>query len=369
MSRSRRDSNTEAQLEKDIIINSTEPNILVVAGAGTGKTWTLCNAAKAYINKNTVIITFTNNAANELKERLGEGNYFIGTIHKYAIQELKKLSYEKNFTLNILNSKQIEKIIIRLMHDIEIDPYREQLRECVHYITNRQDFIKTHNDVPEMYELIYKNYQKYKNQTNFHDFTDAPQYLVEKLKYYNLNLSIDALFVDEAQDLSDDQFELIQLINADKKVIIGDPRQSIYQFRGANGQVFEQFKNIGYKLYELHYNFRSKQEILDFANANLIAANGSGGQIYTNIYDLLLLQPQILARTNYEVNRIKKYYKNVCTIHQAKGLEYDNVLVVSFEIQNDEDNNVLYTALTRAKEGLGVFDFKEVLKNISLKNF
>ena len=135
-------------------------------------------------------------------------------------------------------------------------------------------------------------------------------------------------------------------------------------FRGADGFVFEKFIKNNYKQYILNKNYRSYQEILDYAGASLVAAKGSGGRIFENCDEAIQTSPRILCRSNQEVQKIQKIYDNVSTIHAAKGLEYDNVIVIPFDLNNEEEKNIYYVALTRAKNGIGVFSLKEVLRSI-----
>ena len=157
---------------------------------------------------------------------------------------------------------------------------------------------------------------------------------------------------------------MIDTLPIQNKFIIGDPLQSIYMFRGADGFVFEKFIKNNYKQYVLNKNYRSYQEILDYAGAPLVAAKGSGGKIFEDCDEAIQTSPRILCRSNQEVQKIQKIYDNVSTIHAAKGLEYDNVIVIPFDLNNEEEKNIYYVALTRAKNGIGVFSLKEVLRAI-----
>ena len=133
---------------------------------------------------------------------------------------------------------------------------------------------------------------------------------------YDKNIeNIDALFVDEFQDVDDIQLELFERVQAEKKFYIGDPQQSIYIFRGATEDVMNKLK--GFKLYNLDINYRSNQEIIDFASSyqqnalidpitfsgqlesyksSILCEKGEGGNVY------------ILARTGsaYKVNEFIK---------------------------------------------------------------
>ena len=107
-------------------------------------------------------------------------------------------------------------------------------------------------------------YIRYKRDNLLYDFTDYPLYLYNVLNTYDEEINnIDALFVDEYQDVDEVQFELFQKVNAKKKFFVGDPWQSIFCFRGADGEVFD--KTEDFEEYKLMCNYRSYQEIIDYA--------------------------------------------------------------------------------------------------------
>jgi ATP-dependent exoDNAse (exonuclease V) beta subunit len=124
-------------------------------------------------------------------------------------------------------------------------------------------------DVSENYlrslDALNKRYIKFKRLNELYDFTDYPLYLLSKLKQYGERITnIGGLFVDELQDVDEDQFEIFKLVDAKKKFFIGDPKQSIYIFRGADMEIFEKLEKFNYKT--LKVNYRCYQEIFDYAN-------------------------------------------------------------------------------------------------------
>jgi superfamily I DNA/RNA helicase len=131
-------------------------------------------------------------------------------------------------------------------------------------------------------------------------------------------------------------------------------------FRGATPEIFERFITDGYEYHTLDINYRSKQEIIDNAGVELKCDRGVGGEIIKNT-NILRYGPQILCRTNKEVEQIKKLYPSVMTVHGAKGLEFNNVCVINFTIESEEDANIMFVALTRAKDRIAILKFAEVL--------
>ena len=349
----------ELNNKQKAIINNPSKLKIVVAGAGTGKTTTLISAAESVKHNRIALITFTNESANEIYKRLSFVPAFIGTIHKFSLLLLVDLSTKYNFKLNLLRNHQVIKIIRRLMEEMYFNS--DEIKECTEFILNKSAYLAEHLTPPSYFNDVEEEYIKYKRKIGLYDMTDTPLYLLEKMKMYDLNLNYTNLFVDEGQDLSPDQYELIIKLPIDNKFIIGDPAQSIYMFRGADGQVFDKFKEEGYSSFNLDDNYRSYQEILNYCNSGLNAVKGYGGRIYTRLDELLNKKPQVLCRSNLDVERVKEVYPYVSTIHAAKGLEYNNVLIISFPITSLEEKNIMYVAKTRAIKGLGIFTLKSFL--------
>ena len=352
----------ELNKQQQKIIQSNSHHKIILAGAGTGKTATLTAAAESVKDKRVALITFTNEAADEIRQRLSFEPAFIGTIHRFAFSIARWLSIQQGTRLNLMYPGQINTVVNYLMDGMEFS--HNEIIDCSKYLNNKRSYLLENPHPPYYYNKVDEDYITYKRKTNSYDILDTPLYLLEKLKYNSIILNFDYLFVDEGQDLSPDQYELILKLPITNKLIIGDPKQSIYIFRGADGQVFEKFKQQGYDFFTLDTNYRSRQEILDYAESGLIAAKGNGGIIYKRCGDLLEKYPQILCRSNQDVQAIQRYYDKVTTIHAAKGLEYPYVLIVSFEEDTDEEKNIMYVAKTRAEEGLGIFSLQTVINNL-----
>lgn len=393
-------------------VNSKEEKMVIIAPAGSGKTSVLVESIKVYMEEHpldkVVAITFTRKAAEELSQRLGYApNVSVSTIHSWALRELEDLSIRisktdptKSFKVRLLEEPKIKEILsdiakkrryyyvnIDIMYSYVMGNYQMDISDAM-----RQIFNTTLNE-----------YKEFKLRHGLYDFTDLPEYLLDKLNDYGMDLThIDALFVDEFQDVDDIQVELFERVLAKKKLFIGDPKQSIYQFRGATEDVVRSLQ--GYKLYDLDVNYRSNQEIIDFATtyetkarvspitfsgqlesykSAIFCERGNGGTVYTlartgaaykvNEYlkekgekivkDFLELNPMILCRKNKEVREIRDLgWERVQTIHQAKGLEYNAVIVTDFEIKNLEDVNISYVGMTRARSHLMAANYDAFIK-------
>jgi ATP-dependent exoDNAse (exonuclease V) beta subunit len=395
-------------------IESANNNVVIKAPPGSGKTYTMVGAIKNYIEQTSpqkvVAMTFTVKATEELKANfpLTGAQLDIATIHSWSYQQLLRLSEKHEFKIRLLQDEAIMDILRPMLEARNI--HKTALVTAFYSV-----MYNTNQEVSEVLkkklQLIREDYQDYKRARHLYDFTDLPLYLYTKLMDYKETIDgIDALFVDEFQDIDPIQLKVFDLVKVQKRFYIGDPDQSIYLFRGACAEVFDSLQD--FTSYQLEINYRSYQEIIDFASTMKIMANnqtinhigkldstyrshikadrGFGGAVicinppaminystntdYEQPVDALLTELQLpyqfLCRTNKEVKHIQSLgYSSVSTIHQAKGLEYDNVVVVDFELSSEEEINIAYVGLTRAKNRLIVTDVKTIEKATRKKLF
>ncbi len=380
----------------------------------THNTSTLIAAISAYrynnLNDRICAITYTRAARAEMEARLqelGVNDVDVTTIHVWARNRLNDLSIKYDFKIQILEEPQIRTILQEIIPAYLATARVKNVNLDILYTyimgSKRINITENYRRTLNALELRYINY---KRENNLYDFTDYPLYLYNVLTAYNETIQdIDALFVDEFQDVDETQLKIFDLVKAKKKFYIGDKWQSIYTFRGACGEVFE--KLDGFQLYKLKCNYRSYQEIIDYAttvymellektqeeqdcyiseimfshDSHIKCARGSGGEVYIinpfgrvaqfsnhrtslKAFDLfnrfMKLQPMILCRTNKQVKYVQSLgYFNVDTVHQAKGLEYKNVITLDSTINSLEDLNVAYVSMTRAEDGLLVINWQQ----------
>ena len=408
-------------------IESTSENILIKAPAGAGKTRTLITAIAAYryenINDRICAITYTRAAKAEMEERLNDMGIYdveVTTIHVWSRNILEKMSKKYGFQIAILREADIMAILEEISRKYALTHGGRKVNLGI-----LQSWISGNKlmEVTDGYRrtliALEERYIKYKRDHVLYDFTDYPLYLYNVLTQYKERIKdIDALFVDEVQDVDAIQLDLFNLADTKKKFFIGDFWQSIFIFRGADASVFNKL-NDAFALYKLKFNYRSYQVILDYANtvyeqcrdkinynedyscfitecddvkptsikcergdqegSVTIFDNSGGFKKFAEKDELILNEeevsksrselkkfidtyyPMILCRTNKQVKEVKSWgYNNVSTIHQAKGLEYDNVIVVDFEIDTIEELNIAYVALTRARDNLLVIDWNNL---------
>ena len=331
----------ELSKQQQEIVYTDKKNVTVVAAAGSGKTRVLTERLKYILsqgyNPSTIVaITFTNAAAEEMRERVGPeaSQCFIGTIHSYA-----------NFILSRygINTR-------KLLDEEKFD---------------------------ELFDLVRKN--------------------------PNCVLAVDYLLLDEAQDSTKEQFSFIfDYIKPKDYFIVFDHRQSIYEWAGADSDyVYDLSKREGVNCFKLTENYRNAPQILDFAREFLDrfgykyfddskAMSKEYGKIYRVQYSKEKIGRYILdsgepfkdwfvlCRTNDLIAEIQdtltamgipcdtfkkgdltnnelkdKMVSNtvkVLTIHTAKGLEANNVVVVGAKYFDNEQYRINYVAATRAKK-------------------
>ena len=284
----------------------TEGPVLVLAGAGSGKTRVLTHRAAYLIEEKGVnpyhimAITFTNKAAGEMRERIddivgfGSESIWVSTFHSACVRILRRqfnrIGFDTNFTIyDADDHKQFMKDICKRL-EIDTKLYKERfflnaISHAKDELLSPSEYIKHLDDnfVRQKTAQVYTEYQQMLQKNNALDFDDLIMKTVELfrndkevLEYYQDRLRY--LMVDEYQDTNTAQFELIRLLASkyENLCVVGDDDQSIYKFRGANiGNIlnFEHyFPNAA--VIKLEQNYRSTQNILDAANG--VIANNYG---------------------------------------------------------------------------------------------
>lgn len=276
----------------------TEGPVLILAGAGSGKTRVLTHRIAYLIEEkgvnpwNIMAITFTNKAAGEMRERVdkivgfGSESIWVSTFHSSCVRMLRRfidrLGYDTNFTIyDTDDQKTLMKDICKRL-DIDTKIYKE--RAIMAAISSAKDELIG----PEEYEinvmgdfskrkiaLAYKEYQKELKKNNALDFDDLIMKTVELfqacpdvLEYFQERFKY--IMVDEYQDTNTAQFKFVSLLAGKYRnlCVVGDDDQSIYKFRGANIKNILGFENVfaDAKVVRLEQNYRSTQNILNAAN-------------------------------------------------------------------------------------------------------
>ena len=273
-------------------VTQTEGPVMVMAGAGSGKTKVLTHRI-AYILEQTGIspysilaVTFTNKAANEMKKRIStlidvDTKYmWISTFHSFCARFLRmeietlKSSYNRYFT--IIDEEDSLKIVKQICKELEYEDRKPKEYQAL--ISKSKNFTEFNIKDPYLKEqflnILYK-YDEYLVENNLLDFDDLIIKTIEVLKNDPLVLNqyqdkFQYILVDEFQDTNDLQYKLMFMLSARHHniFVVGDDFQSIYSFRGAKIENIERFRKdfLEHKLILLERNYRSTSEIINLAN-------------------------------------------------------------------------------------------------------
>jgi len=278
-------------------VTYVEGPLLVYAGAGSGKTKVITYKIAYLIDAIKILpsqilaVTFTNKAAQEMKERTEKiineeiKDLYIGTFHSICARilrkEIKLIGFDSNFS--ILDEDDSMNVIKEIMKDLNIDPkyvnpyeIKDRISKAKMNLINAEEFEKAKGDYFEdIVSKVYNRYEKTLRTNNSLDFDDLIFFTIQILNenpqvlhYYQTKFR--HILVDEYQDVNKMQYEFIKLLSLKtrKFSLVGDDDQSIYSFRGASAEfmqkIFEDFPEI--KEVKLEKNYRSPQEVLDVAN-------------------------------------------------------------------------------------------------------
>lgn len=410
-------------------------NVLLIAGAGAGKTFTITKkieyliAQKICLPEEILIISFTNKSVDDLKKKIPL-NCSILTFHKLAIQILN--DYNINFNLindtyldfitdeffQSLNDQFLINKILKYFKEFDYSNFLKsyKYKEFIKLLTTLLRIYKTNGcSIADFQKIYSKNkllskcfyiiktiYEKELTSTNSYDFDDLIIKATATLdKFYRYKYII----VDEFQDTSMIRFNLInklRTLNNATLFVVGDDYQSIYHFSGCNLNLFLDFTSLipNSQILKLKYTYRNSQELIDIAtkfvmknhkqiNKDLI----SNKHIAKSIEFIYYLNPQksfqklyqkvktinpdilVLGRNNKDILEFSQDQNiNYLTVHSAKGLEAENVILINMtnktygfpnqiknhklleelhpsdkEILFAEERRLFYVALTRTK--------------------
>nr|WP_288732663.1 DNA helicase PcrA [uncultured Anaerobutyricum sp.] len=284
----------------------TEGPLLMLAGAGSGKTRSLTHRIAYLIEEkgvapwNILAITFTNKAAQEMRERVdalvgyGSEDIWISTFHATCSRILRRhidlLGYDRNFT--IYDASDQKSLMKEVLKEMKIDTKQFPERSVMSEISSAKNEYKSPLDYRNEYGSnfrnqriadIYEHYQKRLKENNALDFDDL---LVKMVDLFQANPDVlehyqdrfQYIMVDEYQDTNTVQFLLVSLLAKKYRnlCVVGDDDQSIYKFRGANIYNILNFEKVfpDAQVIRLEQNYRSTQNILNAANG--VIANNKG---------------------------------------------------------------------------------------------
>ena len=383
--------------QKEAVL-STEGPCLVIAGAGSGKTKVLTHKIAYLMQEKNVkpwsilAITFTNKAANEMKERVENlvgdvaKDMWIGTFHSICVRILRRYIDRIGFTSSfiIFDSSDQRTLVKQCLKQLNIDDKMLNDRAVLSEISNAKNEmlepdaykLRTNNEMrKETIAKVYELYQKRLRENNAIDFDDIINYTIrilsenpDVLEYYTNKFEY--VLVDEYQDTNKAQFTLVSILAAlhGNITVVGDNDQGIYSFRGADITNILNFEKDfpGTKIIKLEQNYRCTQNILDAANAvikhnetkyekKLWTENGKGGMI-------------TVFRGNDEYDEANFIVENINRLRREEYMTYNDFAILyrmNSQSRSIEDilrrENVPYKIIG----GLKFYERKEIKDTIA----
>ena len=403
-------------MENDILISKTIHNLnkaqkqaietydcplLILAGAGTGKTTTITARIANLILKdvakseNILAVTFTNKAAGEMKNRIEKftdnnaGKMWIGTFHGVSARILrihaKALGLEPNFL--ILDDYDHKKLITQVMKDLNIDEKQFPSKAIQFIISSLKEKCVDHNDVEKISTFKYKDlditkiYQTYQLRLRGMNAVDFDDLIFESVKLFkhepkilsDLQNRFQYITVDEYQDTNELQHLWLRLLVGGNPNIccVGDEDQSIYGWRGAKVDYILSFGDdfLGAKIIRLEQNYRSVQPILDAAMSVISNNKQRYKKTLTSGINSGHKPNLVLVESDKDENA--NIAKNIIAL-QRNGVEYKDMAILvrtTHQIRSIEDcfikNDIPYKIIG----GIKFYDRKEIKDLIAYIRF
>lgn len=371
----------------------TEKPVLVIAGAGSGKTRVIVHRVSYLIEKGVdaqsiLLLTFTRKASREMLDRVETllqdkrvGNVTGGTFHSFAAFILRKysnlLKLPPNFT--IIDASDSEDIIDLIRTELKFNtkdkkfPRKERINDIISYSRNRNTTISSivHEQytglidyIPDL-ELIFRGYTKYKELSRIFDFDDLMEVLRNSLEdnmvfRESLQKQYQYVMVDEFQDTNIVQKQIVDYIAQRHRriMVVGDDSQSIYAFRGANYENILRFPETypDCVVVKIEENYRSNQKILDFTNSIIDNAKiGYKKKLFTKNFRQTI---PVIKRT-YDQQE-----EAVFIVDRIMELSEQNVPLNEIAVLNRADWHNRYIQVEMSKRGIpyvvvGGFRFNE----------
>ncbi len=342
-------------------VQTTEGPLLIMAGAGSGKTRVLTHRIAYLIEEkmvnpwNILAITFTNKAAREMRERAIDLNprtqdTLIATFHSMCVRILRRdadhIGYNRNFT--IVDPGEQRTLMKRILKDLNVDPKKFTERTILGTISNSKNdlvtaesYAKNANDLYT--EIVAKAYKRYETELKRSESMDFDDLIMNTILLFDKNPDVLAYYqgkfqyihVDEYQDTNHAQYQLVQLLAKRFKnlCVVGDADQSIYGWRGADMQNILDFEQDypEAKVVLLEENYRSTKTILQAANEvinnnkkrrpkKLWTQNADGENIiYHRSGDEREEANFVAGQINHELQENKRQYSDFAVLYRTNA--------------------------------------------------
>lgn len=379
--------------EQLLPVYDTEGAVLVLAGAGSGKTRVLTHRIAYLLDEkgvdgyNILAITFTNKAAREMLERVykitGRSDIWISTFHSFCAKilryEIEKMGYSSNFS--IFTASDSNRLITRIVKELNVD--EKEAKNIKSHISNVKNIGadideycnalgSKNSDIIKQVYLVYEKQLKENNALDFDDlllktvqlFKDFPEVRAkyqERFKY---------IHVDEFQDTNKIQMLLVRMLayKHGNLFVVGDDDQSIYGWRGAEVGNILNFKGTypNCKIYKLQQNYRSTQNILDCAN-KVIAKNKQrmGKELWTNGDAGVKVVYKSCYNDKEEVDYVLGEIRKLCDYNGYSLNDFAILVRLNSLTRNFEEKMNMYGIKYKLIGGFKFYDRKEIMDTIA----
>ena len=366
--------------EQQAAVEHTGSPLVIYAGPGTGKTLVLQKKYEHLINQgikpyNILGITFTRNAAKELSERIAESCKIredlitTQTFHAFALSILRK--YNNHAALmsgfQIADPDEQDQIIYQCLKEQTV-PFTQNhimlVKQIISRMKKKQQIIESESYIEEYARLIYPKYQALLNERKKIDYDDIIQKALITLETPAILEQYQEMYhyimLDEAQDTTIPQSEIIYKMNCRDTTIVGDQNQAIYSFAGANPNFMKEFEQkTGSTVIHLRQNYRNPQGIINAANTVI--------QFNQNY-----IENELQAQKNEERKIAILHTLNETTEAQliTNSIEYNNLKNVTILYRRNESVKPIELALQKKRipyqiNGIHFNDRKEIQSIIS----
>lgn len=372
-------------------VKDTEGAVLVIAGAGSGKTRVLTNRIAYLVNelnvnpKDILAITFTNKAADEMKLRLSNmidnvGDMWVSTIHSMCVRILRSsitaIGYDKNFSIYSEDDKDrvLKRIIGEL--DLEVDKYLKLAKNSISSAKNDdlspREYHDEHIDNPNI-DIITKIFIRYEQELKKSNSLDFDDLLIKTLHLLEENDDVREYYarkfryvhVDEFQDTNTVQYKIIRILSYyyGNIFVVGDDDQSIYGWRGAKISNILDFEYDfqGARTYKLEQNYRSTKSILNCAN--LIISNNvsrKNKSLWTENETGEKVELYVANEEGYEAGFVATKIKSQIASGEHKASDYAVLMRVNALSRSFEQEFLKYNIPYKVYGGFKFFDRKEI---------
>lgn len=380
--------------QQDVVVHSEAKNIIVVAGAGSGKTRVLTERIRYLINDlnvpahNIVSITFTNMAAEEMKMRLSDintiGDAFIGTIHSFANRIMKESGEKYTLFNDELDIALHRELIQKYCENLTIERYLEYKDLSALVAVGKasenalRDFFtpSENSDYGMLHYSADVVYEDIKNETHYtygesiktlckkRGIITFDELLIKARAYFEkIQARLEYVFVDELQDVGTLEYNFIKSLNAENYFFVGDDYQSIYSFKGGNVSIFKGLVNDpNFTPYYLTNNYRNGTEILMLADHVISQVDSRIEKTITPIsteegqYSIMPKRNILSVLSNLKYH-IKDYTEYFLLVRTNKEL---------FEM-TDRCDEIGLPYVTFKREGMTLADLNKKMKQNAIK--